>query len=121
MPDEPKLWEVEEARSYLPRIRELLAVLRRAAEARAGAAGNGHWSRSQSSDKVTVDQALDELSRGSVILRDLEQGLIDFPSQSPRGRVVLLCWRSEEEDLSWWHSPEEGFAGRRPLPVPPDV
>jgi len=33
--------------------------------------------------------------------------------------VYLLCWRDPEADLTWWHLPEEGFAGRKPLPRDP--
>jgi hypothetical protein len=47
--------------------------------------------------------------------------LIDFPSRHPGGQPVLLCWQAEEPDLEWWHLPEDGFAGRRPLPLPPQL
>ncbi|MBS1196082.1 MAG: hypothetical protein H6R33_802, partial [Actinobacteria bacterium] len=30
-------------------------------------------------------------------------------------RDVLLCWTEGEERIGWYHSPEEGFAGRRPV------
>jgi hypothetical protein len=66
-------------------------------------------------------EALDELTKRGIIVRDPSRGLVDFPSTRPSGRVVLLCWQSGEEDLAWWHLPEDGFAGRRPLPVPTDI
>jgi hypothetical protein len=56
-----------------------------------------------------------------IILRDLDRGLVDFPSLHPSGTVVQLCWQLGEEKLGWWHLPEDGFAGRRPLPVPPEI
>jgi hypothetical protein len=31
---------------------------------------------------------------------------------------VQLCWQLGEDDLGWWHFPDEGFAGRHPLPLP---
>src|SRR3954466_5465624 len=31
------------------------------------------------------------------------------------GRTVLLCWLENETQITWWHLPEHGFAGRRPL------
>ena len=40
--------------------------------------------------------------------------LIDFPSRIG-GREVLLCWLENEADIGWWHDPEQGFMGRRPL------
>jgi hypothetical protein len=49
------------------------------------------------------------------LVKDLDQGLVDFPAQ--RGEEdVLLCWRLGEEEISFWHGLEEGFSGRRPLP-----
>jgi hypothetical protein len=138
-------WTEEEARAYLPRLRALLAVLRRAAEMTARARGNGHSKPledlvgrpvlaelgeepSASTGEPAADlarlgpaEALAELEQRGVIVRDPARGLVDFPSERPSGRVVLLCWELGEEDLGWWHLPEEGFAGRRPLPVPPEL
>jgi hypothetical protein len=49
------------------------------------------------------------------LVKDLDQGLVDFPAQ--RGEEeVLLCWRLGEEEVGFWHGLEEGFSGRRPLP-----
>jgi hypothetical protein len=49
------------------------------------------------------------------LVKDLDQGLVDFPAQ--RGeKEVLLCWRLGEEEVGFWHGLEEGFSGRRPLP-----
>ena len=44
-----------------------------------------------------------------------DKGLVDFPSEI-EGRAVLLCWRSDEPELRWYHTPEAGFAGRTPIP-----
>jgi hypothetical protein len=49
-----------------------------------------------------------------VILRDPETGLLDFPTRID-GRDVFLCWRLGEDRVSFWHGPETGFSGRRPL------
>ena len=66
-------------------------------------------------------EALAELEERGIVLRDLERGLVDFPSRHASGREVLLCWQLGEPDLAWWHLPEDGFAGRRPLPIPPQI
>ena len=42
-------------------------------------------------------------------------GLVDFPSVID-GEDVLLCWRSDEETIGFYHSVEEGFVGRKPIP-----
>ena len=50
------------------------------------------------------------------LVKDLDQGLVDFPAR--RGdEDVLLCWRLGEEEIGFWHGLEEGFSGRRPLPL----
>jgi hypothetical protein len=50
------------------------------------------------------------------LVKDLDRGLVDFPAL--RGNEeVLLCWQVGEEEVAHWHGLEEGFAGRRPLPL----
>lgn len=43
-------------------------------------------------------------------------GLVDFPSAID-GQDVLLCWRSDEPEIRYYHSRRDGYAGRRELPV----
>jgi hypothetical protein len=51
-----------------------------------------------------------------VLVKDLDRGLVDFPAL--RGdEEVLLCWELGEDEIGFWHGLEEGFAGRRPLPL----
>ena len=58
-----------------------------------------------------------ELEDLGVQVKDLDQGLIDFPALHPeREETVLLCWRLGEDAVAYWHGVEEGFAGRKPLP-----
>ena len=58
-----------------------------------------------------------ELEAAGVQVKDLDQGLIDFPAQHPgRGDIVLLCWHLGEDEVAHWHGLEEGYAGRKPLP-----
>jgi hypothetical protein len=88
-----RFWTVDEAREYLPRVRELLA---------------------------TVDAALTELDDNGVVLRQLDNGLVDFPAVGDDGDVYFLCWKTDEDDLDWWHPPDGGFAGRKRLPPRPE-
>jgi hypothetical protein len=108
-----RYWTVEEARAYLPRLAELLTAVRGAAGMTSRARSNGHR---DGPGGVDPREAQDELAAGDIILRDPERGLIDFHALGPDGVVYLLCWRMGEDDLAWWHLPEEGFAGRKPLP-----
>jgi hypothetical protein len=48
------------------------------------------------------------------VLRDLDRGLVDFPSVR-EGREVYLCWTEDEQEIGYWHDLEDGFAGRQPL------
>lgn len=107
----PRFWTVDEARAYLPRLRELVERVRDGALATERVRGNGG-----SGPDAGLDGALSELSDGDIILRDTETGLIDFHAIGSDGVVYYLCWRLGEDDLGWWHLPEEGFPGRKPLP-----
>jgi hypothetical protein len=42
-------------------------------------------------------------------------GLIDFPAIID-GKEVYLCWRSDEDDILYYHEMETGFAGRKLIP-----
>lgn len=59
---------------------------------------------------------LDELERLGVQVKDLDRGLVDFPCLH-RGRFVLLCWELGEDEVAYWHGTDEGYAGRKPLPL----
>ena len=60
--------------------------------------------------------AVDELQGLGVLVKDLDRGLVDFPCVH-RGREILLCWELGEDEVAWWHGTDEGFAGRKPLPL----
>lgn len=106
-----RFWTVEEAREYLPRLRELLALVQGAV-----VPGPVPGTLGLRDGAEHAEAALEELEDHGIILRQLDAGLIDFPAADPTGDVYLLCWRTDEADVSWWHRPEDGFAGRRPLP-----
>lgn len=53
------------------------------------------------------------VSMGAVI-KDVRLGLVDFYSKH-EGRDILLCWKSEEQDIAYWHELETGFTGRQPI------
>ena len=42
-------------------------------------------------------------------------GLVDFPAIID-GKEVLLCWRSDEDDILYYHGFEDGYAGRKEIP-----
>jgi hypothetical protein len=59
---------------------------------------------------ITIARQFD--TRG-VLLRDMDRGLIDFPHIRLDGEEVYLCWKLGEDNISYWHRVDEGFAGRR--------
>ena len=58
--------------------------------------------------------ALAEIDSIGVQVKDLEIGLLDCPCEV-EGRTVLLCWKMGEQSITHWHTPEEGFAGRKAI------
>jgi hypothetical protein len=125
-------WTVEGANAALPRVRasvrriQALVVARRRISGPAGrgaapqgnGSGNGH--RPSLEPSAELQAAVDELTREGILLRDVDNGLVDFPARSPSGRPYWLCWLVDEPEVAWWHWPETGFAGRRRLDDPPE-
>jgi hypothetical protein len=117
-------FSVEEANQLLP---DLTAALHRIREARqvvlagaervrrvaprngGGARGKEYWEALQ----VLRQEVLSITTRG-IILRDPESGLVDFPT-TRRGQPAFLCWQVGEDRVGYWHGPQGGFGGRRPL------
>jgi hypothetical protein len=62
-----------------------------------------------------VAKCVSELASIGVQVKGIEEGLVDFPARHG-GDDVLLCWKVGEPEVAHWHGPEEGFAGRKPLP-----
>jgi len=48
------------------------------------------------------------------VIKDLDIGLIDFPTEFG-GTEVYLCWKLGEEGIGFWHGVEEGFRGRKAI------
>jgi hypothetical protein len=67
-------------------------------------------------EKVTeqLAQTINEIQQTGCLVKDLETGLVDFPSLRG-GEEVYLCWKLGEARIGYWHGIEEGFAGRKPL------
>ena len=61
-----------------------------------------------------LQRTIEELIELGVQIKDLDSGLVDFPSYRD-GEEILLCWQLGEDEIAWWHTLDGGFAGRRPL------
>jgi hypothetical protein len=79
-----------------------------------GTAGGGWAGHAAGRAAVELAVAAAELEAVDVVVRDPVSGLVDFPSLRD-GVEVYLCWRLDEAEVAFWHDPEAGFAGRRPL------
>ncbi|MBI4785831.1 MAG: DUF2203 domain-containing protein [Chloroflexi bacterium] len=122
-----KTFTLEQANALIPQVEQLLdemthvrdqivasgasleSVLRRAS-------GNG--GNKTSSEYILLLQrfnaCLSTLQEFGIELKDLDQGLVDFPSY--RGdQLIYLCWKRGEDRVRFWHDLESGFAGRQPL------
>ena len=62
----------------------------------------------------TLAETIGEIQAMGVLVKDLDSGLVDFPAKRD-GEDILLCWQLGEDEVAFWHGPEDGYAGRRPL------
>ena len=116
----------DEARALLPQIRQWLEQLNRHRhdlerfdKRLTSLTADGHdtggemvnnWIRTLTG----MREVLVEFQRRQIFIKDLERGLIDFPSIIG-GKEVFLCWEQEDEDVEFWHDIESGYGGRERL------
>ena len=115
-------YTVEQANAALDWVQERIARLREAREglsdeeARAALGdaaptnGGGAPGRVVSEAFLEMRTALVELQEMEVVLRDLDRGLIDFPSIRD-GQEVFLCWEEGEGEVAFWHELDAGVRG----------
>jgi hypothetical protein len=58
--------------------------------------------------------AIERVNALGCLVKDVEQGLVDFYSMLD-GEAVFLCWQFGEPGVTHWHPVDEGFAGRQPI------
>lgn len=61
-------------------------------------------------------KAIEDLESMGVLIKSIEEGLLDFPSIR-FNEEVFLCWKEGETEIKFWHGKDEGFMGRKPLSV----
>lgn len=126
-----KLFTLDEANALLPQVRLLLIRLHDLKEQLDAATaaldrftpamrGNGHGMEAIALERRIAELIADiapelrEIAELGIEVKDLNQGLIDFPSVRD-GRIVYLCWRLGEGEIAYWHDLDAGFAGREPI------
>jgi len=68
--------------------------------------------------QASLQQDIERILGLGAVLKDYQQGLVDFYG-IVEGRLVFLCWQRGETALRFYHTLESGFAGRRPLATAP--
>ena len=131
-----RIFTPEEANALLPEVRpiveemvrerrELNAAQERQEELEATIRGNGgdiepsrvgELEGEVQSHAAAIAACLHRIHDLGVQVKDLDTGLVDFPAER-EGEIVLLCWQLGEDEIAYWHRVEDGFAGRRPLPL----
>src|SRR5512139_3462885 len=118
---------LDEANGMLPAIRPLVEKilqishelaekqtdLWRAVEKGSGNGGNPAASRATVEFK-RLDELVRQIQETGALLKDLNSGLVDFPSLR-EGQQVYLCWKYNEPEIRYWHYLDAGFAGRQPI------
>lgn len=116
----------DEARALLPQIRVWLARLSQGRQQLAtmedqmgprlvggedlGGELVNRWCRALAEIQTLVA----EFERREIQIKDVDRGLIDFPSFIG-GKEVFLCWEQDEDDIEFWHDLSSGYAGRERL------
>ena len=61
-------------------------------------------------------QSIEDLESTGVVLKGLEDGLLDFPAKRFNDEI-WLCWKEGETEIKFWHEKNTGFMGRKPISV----
>ena len=69
--------------------------------------------RKDSSARV-LKAAMERIEEIGCQIKDLDTGLIDFPTLY-RDQEVYLCWKLGETGISFWHHIADGFRGRQAI------
>jgi hypothetical protein len=62
-----------------------------------------------------IKKLLGKFQAREIQIKDLERGLVDFPTMLG-GKEVFLCWEQDEEDIEFWHELDRGYSERERLP-----
>ncbi|HXI52571.1 MAG TPA: DUF2203 domain-containing protein [Candidatus Saccharimonadales bacterium] len=122
-----KHYTLDEARALLPQVRVWLTSLKRhrrqvmqlddrlAPLLATGDDLGGDLVNSFVRALAGIQQGLHRFHKLEIQVKDLDRGLLDFPTLLG-GREVFLCWEQDEDDIEFWHELETGYAGRERLP-----
>jgi hypothetical protein len=59
-------------------------------------------------------KAIEDMEGTGVMIKSIDEGLLDFPSLR-FNEEIWLCWKEGETEIKFWHGKDEGFNGRKPV------
>lgn len=116
-------YTLEEARELLPRVREWLDQLsqlrvrlkeqdqRLESLQKGGNDLGGDLVDRWLETLADIKDVFREFQSREIQIKDVQRGLIDFPSLR-QGQEIFLCWEKDEDDIEFWHDLDSGYAGR---------
>ena len=115
----PPQFSPADANRTLPLVRRIVADIlskgrelqRIAPDQKKQAVGDRMWTLEHE-----LRDHLVELQGIGCSFKGFQMGLVDFPSEID-GEKVLLCWRSDEPAVTYYHGYADGYAGRREIPA----
>jgi hypothetical protein len=115
---EPVLIEAMEARRKLLPLDEELGTLSARIQTMGGIVVPYEQTARMRFDRYRLAESLntylEKIQSTGCVVKDLDTGLLDFPS-IVNNEEVYLCWRLGEERIRFYHRQDEGFAGRKPI------
>ncbi|MDZ7705877.1 MAG: DUF2203 domain-containing protein [Trueperaceae bacterium] len=126
-----KLFSIEEATRLLPFVDETLRDMQQAAQdvvtlrdqhskLNAWSVGARNVAEEIKFLLSTLQGHKAELDRRGIQLRDIETGVVDFPSRLG-AEVVCLCWEQGEDAIAYYHRLNDDTTKRRPIEAHPQV
>lgn len=67
------------------------------------------------SDLGELIKIVNEITQNGIIIKGLDNGLIDFPHIRENGEEVYLCYMYGENDIEFWHNIQDGYIGRKSI------
>lgn len=61
-------------------------------------------------------ESVENLENTGVVIKSIEQGLLDFPAKR-FDEEIWLCWKYGETEIKFWHDKDSGFMGRKPIEI----
>jgi hypothetical protein len=115
---EPVLLEAMEARRKMGEVDEKISELAERIQRSGGLqvkyekAAKRRIERNRLEESVRA--ALERIQSTGCVVKDLDVGLLDFPSRI-NNEDIYFCWKLGEDRIRFYHRQDEGFAGRKPI------